>query len=93
MSKIFKPRETTESIRTKTILSIKTLEKLTPIEEGVELNEGYEFETNGALPEIADGIAKMANELDKMKELGENAGSYFLQLVSDYYSRTKNVNI
>lgn len=78
-----------ESTRTKTILVIKALEKLKPTDEGVELNEGYEFETNGALPEIADGIAKMAVEIDKMQEIGEAGGAYFLGLILEYYKKIK----
>lgn len=72
-----------ESKRTKTILVVKSLEVLEPKEEGMELNVGYEFEVDGPLPEVADGIAKMAKELDKMQ--GENAGAYFVELIRQFY--------
>lgn len=78
------------SVRTKNILVIKAREALDPTEEGVELNGGYEYDMNGAIPEIADGIAKMAIEMDGMKEFGENAGEYFLHLISEYYAWLKS---
>lgn len=74
-----------ESKRTKTILVVKSLEVLEPKEEGMELNVGYEFEVDGPLPEVADGIAKMAKELDKMR--GENAGAYFVELIRQFYEK------
>ena len=50
----------------KTILTIKTMPKLEVVEDkGVTINDGYAFEVNGALPEIADGIAKLAFEMPK----------------------------
>ena len=55
----------------------------------VELNEGYEFVVNAAVPEIADGIAKMAIEMDKMKDLGEDAGMMFLTLCAEFYKKLK----
>lgn len=74
-----------ESKRTKTILVVKSLEVLEPKEEGMELNVGYEFEVDGPLPEVADGIAKMAKELDKMQ--GESAGAYFVELIRQFYEK------
>ena len=74
-----------ESKRTKTILVVKSLEVLEPKEEGMELNVGYEFEVDGPLPEVADGIAKMAKELDKMQD--ENAGAYFVELIRQFYEK------
>ena len=68
-----------ESKRTKTILVVRSLEQLNPTKKGLELNVGYEFEVDGPLPEVADGIAKMAKELDKMQ--GESAGAYFVELI------------
>lgn len=72
--------------RTKRILEIKVLEVLVPQEDGVELNEGYTFEIDGSLPQLADGIAKMMLELDKDSDLGEKAGGAFLTLVTQYYN-------
>lgn len=71
--------------RTNTILNIKVVEKLAPEEEGLELNEGYEYEINGTIPQLADGIAKMAIEMDKQPDLGDKAGGAFLALVEQYY--------
>lgn len=72
-----------EGKRTKTLLVVRSLEVLKPQEEGVELNVGYEFDVDGPLPEVADGIAKMAKELDKIQ--GENAGAYFIELIRQFY--------
>lgn len=71
--------------RTNTILNIKVVEKLIPEEEGVNLNEGYEYDVNGTIPQLADGIAKMAIEMDKQPDLGDKAGGAFLALVEQYY--------
>ena len=71
--------------RTNTILNIKVVEKLIPEEEGVNLNEGYEYDVNGTIPQLADGIAKMAIEMDKQPDLGDKAGGAFLSLVEQYY--------
>ena len=74
--------------RTKTILNIKVVEKLIPDEDGLNLNEGYEYEVDGALPQLADGIAKMLIELDKDETLGDHAGGAFLTLIQQYYSKS-----
>lgn len=74
-----------ESKRTKTILVVKSLEQLNPTKKGLELNVGYEFEVDGPLPEVADGIAKMAKELDKMQP--DNAGAYFIELIRQFYEK------
>ena len=71
----------------KTILTIKTLPKLEVVEDkGVTINDGYTFEVNGALPEIADGIARLAMEMPK-HGFGENSGSYFIVLIGEYYKK------
>lgn len=75
------------SVRKATILKIDVIEQLTPDEKGVELNEGYEFEVNGALPQLADGIAKMAYEMDKDQEFGTKGGGAFLALIAEYYKK------
>lgn len=76
-------------VRAKTILTIAALEKLTPESTGVELNEGYDFFIDGAIPQVADGIAKMAFEMDKLSDMGDNAGGAFISLVVEYYQRLK----
>ena len=75
-------------LKAKTILVIKSRPKLTidEAETGIELNEGYEFDVDGALPEIADGIAKLAAELEP-NGFGENSGSYFISLINEYYKK------
>jgi len=77
------------SIRVSTILKIEVLEQLTPSEDGVELNEGYQFEINGPIPQLADGIAKMAFEMDKDSDLGIKGGGAFLALIAEYYQRLR----
>lgn len=81
------------SIKLTEILKIERKRDLsvTEDEQGMELNEGYEYTVNGAIPEIADGIAKLAIEMDKMTDLGERAGGYFLVLIGEYYNKNKEV--
>ena len=76
-------------LEAKTVLVIKARPKLVVDEEsdyGMELNDGYEFEVNAALPEIADGIAKLAIELPK-NGFGEGSDTFFLSLINEYYKR------
>ena len=75
--------------RTQKILEIEAIEKLTPENEGVELNEGYNYNVQGAIPQIADAIAKMANELDNFPDMGINAGGAFISLIVEYYKKVK----
>ena len=75
-------------LEAKTILVIMTRPKLIVSDDdtGMELNEGYEFEVNGALPELADGIAKLAYEMEP-NGFGEGSGGYFVQLINEYYKK------
>ena len=76
--------------RLKKICEIYSVEILAPTEEGVELNEGYRYEVNGSLPQLADSIAKMAIEFDNNNDtLGESAGNIFIGLIVEYYNRLK----
>lgn len=77
-----------EAIRLRELLTIHVQEKLSVDKKGLELNEGYQFEVNGALPELADGIAKLAIEMEKAG-FGDKSGDYFLALVNEYYKRLK----
>lgn len=74
--------------RSHKILTINVIEKLIPDKDGINLNEGYEYEINGSLPQVADGIAKMLIEMDKDKDFGERAGSVFLTLIQEYYNKS-----
>ena len=79
--------------RTHDILIIRrrrSFEQAEDDDSKVELNEGYEFETDAPIPEIADGLAKMAIEMDKMEELGENGGLGFITLITEFYNKLKN---
>lgn len=71
------------------ILEIDAIESLTPDENGVELNEGYEYYVDGSLPQLADSIAKLALELDKDANMGESGGAAFLALITQYYTKLK----
>lgn len=75
-------------LKAKTLLVVKSRPRLivSDDEEGVELNDGYEFEVNGALPEIADSIAKMAIELDN-QGFGEGSGKMFVGLITEYFNK------
>lgn len=55
-------------------------------EEGLELNHGYDFVIDAAIPEIADAIAKLAIEMPK-NGMGENSGAYFITLIGEYYKK------
>ena len=70
----------------KTILTIKTRPNLKATKKGAELNDGYDFEVNGALPEIADGIAKFARELPK-NGFGKGSDGYFITLINEYFKK------
>lgn len=75
----------------KTILVIQSRPKLSVSDDdsGMELNEGYEFEVNAALPELADGIAKLAYELEP-NGFGEGSGGYFISLINEYFRKLSN---
>ena len=80
------------SIRTHNILVVKrrrSFDVKSDDDSKVELNEGYDFEVDAPIAEIADGLAKMAIEMDKMTELGEEAGGAFIQLVAEFYKKLK----
>ena len=80
----------TEKTRLKQICLIHAVEKLSPTEEGIELNEGYSYEVDGSLPQLADSIAKLAIELDKEKEaFGDNGGNLFINLIVEFYNNLK----
>ena len=74
------------SMEPKTILTIKTKPNFKAKDKGLYLNDGYEFDVNGAIPEIADGIAKFAKELPK-NGFGENSDSYFITLINEYFKK------
>lgn len=77
-------------LEAKTILVIKARPKLSVAEDdsGIELNDGYEFEVDAAVPEIADGIAKLAAELPK-NGFGETSDRYFISLIGEYFNKLK----
>lgn len=75
-----------ENMKPKTILVIKTKPTLKSTTKGMFLNDGYEFEVNGAIPEIADGIAKFAKELPK-NGFGKGSDSYFITMINQYFSK------
>lgn len=75
--------------RAKVILEVKALELLDEVDDGIELNEGYEFTVNGSIPQIADGIAKLALAMNEQVDMGKNAGEAFLSLILEYYNYEK----
>lgn len=74
--------------RNKLILQVEAKETLIPGNEGVFLNEGYSYELDGSIPQIADSIAKLAIQLDLDTTLGDNAGQMFINLIEQYYIKT-----
>lgn len=77
-----------EAHSVKNILVIKAKDNydINENDETIELNNGYEFDVDGSLPEIADGIAKFAKELPK-NGFGDNSDSYFLELIKMYFDK------
>lgn len=75
-----------QSMTSKTILTIKTRPSLKVNKKGLTLNDGYDFDVNGALPEIADGIAKFAKELPK-NGFGDRSDGYFITLINEYFKK------
>lgn len=75
-----------------TILTITTKPKIEVTEEaeGVMINEGYDFNVNGAIPQLADAIAKLAVELPK-NGFGENSDDGFIHYINLFYSKLKNM--
>lgn len=73
-------------MRAKTILVIKTRPVFKAEQKGLNLNEGYEFEVNGAIPELADSIAKLAKELPA-NDFGQDSDKYFLTLIMEYFKK------
>ena len=56
--------------------------------KGILLNDGYTYDVNGSIPEIADAIAKFAIELPK-NGFGEQSDTMFIQLIRNYYDKIK----
>ena len=78
--------ENPNAMKARTILVIKSRPLLAATEDGAELNEGYEFEVNAALPEIADGIVKLAMELEN-NGFGEGSNKLFIQLINEFFNK------
>lgn len=80
--------EKDEGMKPHTILTIKRKPKLTVTEDetGLELNDGYDFEVDAAVPEIADGIAKFAKELPN-NGFGKDSDRYFIHLICEYFNK------
>ena len=72
-----------ESRRDTQILSIKRKERLAPTNDGIELSEGYDFDVNSTIMELAYSISELA--LSMNKEFGEGSASVFLSLIQEYY--------
>lgn len=79
------------STRTRKLLEISSVEKLDPSEEGYELSEGYVFEVNGSLMNVAHGISVFISELDNQLESG--AGETFMTLLTEYYQNNINKEV
>jgi len=75
-----------DTLKAKTILVIKSRPILKAESKGATLNDGYEFEVDGAIPEIADGIAKFAKELPN-QGCGKGSDRYFINLIGQYFDK------
>lgn len=78
--------ETIFTIQRKPILNISE------DESGIELNDGYNYTLNAALPEIADAIAKFAAELPN-QGMGNNSDSYFIHLLNEYFHMLSSTDV
>lgn len=76
-----------KEVRKKNILTIDAIESLTGDEEGLNLNEGYDYAVNGPLAQVADGLAKLLIELDKESMTRDNTktGEGLLVVLTEYY--------
>lgn len=80
-----------KTVREKQILVIKSINTLQDDDEDkdkVTLNEGYSFEVDAAIPELADGIAKLAKEMPA-NGFGENSDTAFISLIQEYFNKIK----
>lgn len=77
-----------DNVKPTTILVVKRKPKMNVSKNGnnVELNEGYEYDVNSSLPEIADGIAKFAKELPH-QGMGNGSDKYFINLINQYFEK------
>lgn len=75
-----------EEFKGRTILTIKTKPVTKVVHKGVEVNEGYEYELDGALPELAFGIANFAKELPN-NGYGEGSDKEFIKLINLYFTK------
>lgn len=60
-------------------------------DQGMELNEGYDYYLDSPLPELADAIAKFAKELPN-QGMGEGSDKYFVQLINEYLNRLSSTD-
>lgn len=91
LNKLF---EEDNQIKPETIFVIHRRAKLqvSEDEEGMELNDGYDYSLNSPLPELADAIAKFAIELPK-QGIGEGSDKYFIQLINEYFNRLSSTDV
>ena len=80
---------TTEVTRFKEVLTIKAREVLKPNEDGYYLEDGYTYDINCALPELAIAFSVMLTEMDKDTDFGDKTGAMLLFLINENY---KNAN-
>lgn len=69
------------------ILSIERKFSIEKTKKNVTMNDGYNYVLNAHPIEIADAIAKLAIELDKMES--EKSGELFICLITKYYNENK----
>lgn len=78
--------EANDAFKVKDLFIIRTKLGLEAKKKGAELNIGYLYSVDGAVPEIADAIAKFAKELPK-NGFGEDSDKYFVRLINEYYNK------
>ena len=78
-----------KKIEPKHLLTIKTFPHLDETKEGILLNDGYAFDVDGSLPEVADAIVKFAMELPA-NGFGEGSDKFFIELINTFYNDYNN---
>ena len=81
-------------LKSKTIFVIEERPKLSVSDEddGMELNDGYDYTVDSPLPELADAIAKFAIELPK-QGFGDKSDEYFIHLLNEYFIRLSSTDV
>ena len=79
-----------DTIETKeeVLLCIRKMTRPETVDEGVTIKEGYKFDINSTVAELAFGIACLAKEMPN-NDMGEGSDELFVTMIKEYLSRLK----